>query len=264
VRGFTQDDAHIFCTPEQITAESVDFCALLMRVYRDFGFTDVRVKYSDRPPVRAGADEVWDRAEAALWQAVRAAGLDCELNPGEGAFYGPKLEFVLRDAIGREWQCGTLQVDLVLPERLDASYIGPDGRKHRPVMLHRAILGSIERFLGVLIEHHAGRLPLWLAPVQAVVATVTNEADAYALEVAERLRAAGVRAKADVSSDKISYKVRVHSLAKVPLLMAVGARETAGRSVSLRRLGGREQESLDLDAAIALCQRESAPPDRAA
>jgi threonyl-tRNA synthetase len=264
VRAFTQDDAHIFCTPEQITAESVDFCALLMRVYRDFGFSEVRVKYSDRPPVRAGADEVWDKAEAALWQAVQAAGLDCELNPGEGAFYGPKLEFVLRDAIGREWQCGTLQVDFVLPERLDAVYIGADGQKHRPVMLHRAILGSLERFIGVLIEHYAGRLPLWLAPLQVVVATVTNEADAYAREVAERLVVAGVRARADTSPDKISYKVRLHSLAKVQLIMAVGGREAAERSVSLRRLAGRAQEVLDLDAAIALCQRESAPPDMSA
>ena len=189
VRAFTQDDAHIFCTPEQITAESVAFCELLMQVYRDFGFTDVRVKFSDRPPVRAGEDAVWDQAEGALWEAVRAANLECTLNPGEGAFYGPKLEFVLRDAIGRDWQCGTLQVDFVLPERLDANYIGPDGAKHRPVMLHRAILGSLERFIGMLIEHYAGRLPVWLAPVQAVVATITNEADGYANEVVERLKA---------------------------------------------------------------------------
>jgi threonyl-tRNA synthetase len=263
VRGFTQDDAHIFCTPEQITAESVAFCGLLMQVYRDFGFDDVRVNFSDRPPVRAGADEVWDRAEAALREACDAAGLDTELNPGEGAFYGPKLEFVLRDAIGREWQCGTLQVDFVLPERLDANYIASDGQKHRPVMLHRAILGSMERFIGILIEHYAGRLPLWLAPVQVVVATVTNEADAYAEEVADALRAAGLRACADVSADKISYKVRQHSLAKVPLIMAVGGRESAARSVSLRRLGGKEQEALRLDAAISLCKREAAPPDLA-
>ncbi len=188
VRAFTQDDAHIFCTPEQITAESVAFCELLMQVYKDFGFEDVRVKFSDRPPVRAGADEVWDQAEAALWEAVRAANLECTLNPGEGAFYGPKLEFVLRDAIGRDWQCGTLQVDFVLPERLDANYIAPDGAKHRPVMLHRAILGSLERFIGVVIEHYAGRLPVWLAPVQAVVATITNEAEGYANEVLERLQ----------------------------------------------------------------------------
>ena len=262
VRAFTQDDAHIFCTPEQITSESVAFCELLMSVYRDFGFSDVRVKFSDRPPVRAGEDAVWDQAEGALWEAVRAAGLDCTLNPGEGAFYGPKLEFVLRDAIGRDWQCGTLQVDFVLPERLDAAYIGPDGAKHRPVMLHRAILGSLERFIGMLIEHYAGRLPLWLAPVQVVVATITNDADAYAREVVERLQAAGVRAQADIRADKIGYKVRDHSLKKVPLLLAVGAREQAERTVSLRRLGAQAQTAHSLDDAVALCQRESAPPDR--
>jgi threonyl-tRNA synthetase len=261
VRAFTQDDAHIFCTPEQITEESVAFVDLLRRVYRDFGFEDVRVKFSDRPPVRAGSDETWDRAEGSLWEAVRASGLETTLNPGEGAFYGPKLEFVLRDAIGRDWQCGTLQVDFVLPERLDASYVGPDGSKHRPVMLHRAILGSLERFIGVLVEHYAGRLPLWLAPVQAVVATITNEADPYAREVADRLAAAGVRAEADTRADKIGYKVREHSLAKVPLLVAVGAREEAERTVSLRRLGQSAQETLALDDLVTLCQRESAPPD---
>ena len=214
------------------------------------------MKFSDRPPVRAGEDAVWDQAEAALWEAVRAAGLECTLNPGEGAFYGPKLEFVLRDAIGRDWQCGTLQVDFVLPERLDANYIGPDGAKHRPVMLHRAILGSLERFIGMLIEHYAGRLPVWLAPVQAVVATITNEADGYAHEVVERLKAAGVRAEADTRADKIGYKVREHSLRKVPLLLAVGGREQAERTVSLRRLGDTAQTALSLDAAVALCQRE--------
>ena len=263
VRAFTQDDAHIFCTPEQINRESVAFCELLMQVYRDFGFTDVRVKFSDRPPVRAGSDEVWDKAEAALRSACEAAGIGTEPNPGEGAFYGPKLEFVLRDAIGRDWQCGTLQVDYVLPERLDASYIASDGQKHRPVMLHRAILGSLERFIGILIEHYAGRMPLWLAPVQVMVATVTNEADPYAREVAEALSAAGLRAATDLSPDKISYKVRQHSLAKVPLIMAVGGREGVERTVSLRRLGGKEQEVLQLDAAVALCQREATPPDLA-
>jgi threonyl-tRNA synthetase len=261
VRAFTQDDAHIFCTPEQVTAESVAFVDLLRSVYRDFGFGEPKVKFSDRPPVRAGSDEVWDRAEASLWEAVRASGLETTLNPGEGAFYGPKLEFVLRDAIGRDWQCGTLQVDFVLPERLDASYVGPDGAKHRPVMLHRAILGSLERFIGVLVEHYAGRLPLWLSPVQAVVATITNEADAYAREVADRLVAAGVRAEADTRADKIGYKVREHSLAKVPLLVAVGGRERAERTVSLRRLGQSAQETLALDDLATLCQRESAPPD---
>jgi threonyl-tRNA synthetase len=192
---------------------------------------------------------------------VRAAGLECTLNPGEGAFYGPKLEFVLRDAIGRDWQCGTLQVDFVLPERLDANYVGPDGAKHRPVMLHRAILGSLERFIGMLIEDCAGRLPVWLSPVQVVVATITNEADGYAHEVVQLLKAAGVRAEADTRADKIGYKVREHSLRKVPLLLAVGAREQAERTVSLRRLGGKEQTSHALDDVVSLCQRESAPPD---
>ncbi len=261
VRAFTQDDAHIFCTEDQITAESVRFCELLQQVYADFGFTDIHVKFSDRPAVRAGEDATWDRAEQALRDATEAAGLETTLNPGEGAFYGPKLEFVLRDAIGRDWQCGTLQVDFVLPERLDATYVGSDGAKHRPVMLHRAILGSMERFLGILIEHHAGRLPLWLAPVQVVVATVTNEADAYGAEVEAALKAAGIRVELDTRSDKISYKVREHSLAKVPLIMAVGGREAAARQVSLRRLGGEAQEVLSLDAAIALCQRESTAPD---
>ncbi len=262
VRAFTQDDAHIFCTEEQVTAESIAFCELLQQVYADFGFTDVSVKFSDRPAVRAGDDATWDRAEQALRDATEAAGLATTFNPGEGAFYGPKLEFVLRDAIGRDWQCGTLQVDFVMPERLDATYVGADGARHRPVMLHRAILGSMERFLGILIEHHAGRLPLWLAPVQVVVATVTNDADAYALEVGAALEKAGLRVERDTRSDKISYKVREHSLAKVPLIMAVGGRESAERTVSLRRLGSQAQEALSLDEAIAMCQRESAAPDR--
>ena len=261
VRAFTQDDAHIFCTADQITGESVAFVELLREIYRDFGFEDVRVKFSDRPPVRAGSDETWDQAEASLWEAVRAADLECTLNPGEGAFYGPKLEFVLRDAIGRDWQCGTLQVDFVLPDRLDAEYVGADGAKHRPVMLHRAILGSLERFIGVLIEQYAGKLPLWLAPVQIVVATVTNEADAYAREVVATLQGAGLRAEADTGADKISYKVRQHSLAKVPLILAVGAREQAERTVSLRRLGSQQQTSMGLDEAAAALQAEALPPD---
>ncbi|MCS6878132.1 MAG: threonine--tRNA ligase [Geminicoccaceae bacterium] len=263
VRAFTQDDAHIFCTPEQITSESVAFVDLLRSVYADFGFPSFKVRFADRPPVRAGSDEVWDQAERALEEACAAAGVEFELNPGEGAFYGPKLEFVLEDAIGRAWQCGTLQVDFVLPERLDASYIGPDGAKHRPVMLHRAILGSLERFIGILIEHYAGKLPVWLAPVQAVVATITNEVDDWAREVHARLAAAGVRAELDLRPDKISYKVREHSLAKVPFILAVGAREKAQGTVALRRLGSREQEILALDAALALCLRESTPPDLA-
>ncbi len=260
VRAFTQDDAHIFCMPEQITAETAAFCELLMQVYRDFGFDEVRINFADRPAVRAGDDGIWDAAEAALWRAVRETGLEVKLNPGEGAFYGPKLEFVLQDAIGREWQCGTLQVDFVLPERLDASYVGADGAKHRPVMLHRAILGSFERFIGILLEHYAGRLPLWLAPVQIVVATITNEADDYAREVASRLAAAGLRVETDTGSEKISYKVRQHSLAKIPIILVVGAREVQERRVMVRRLGVREQESLPLEAAIARFVEEARAP----
>jgi threonyl-tRNA synthetase len=263
VRAFTQDDGHIFCTTDQITSETIAFCDLLKSVYRDFGFDDVRVNFADRPPVRAGSDEVWDRAEQALRQATEAAGLETHPNPGEGAFYGPKLEFMMRDAIGREWQCGTHQVDFVLPERLNASYIGEDGQKHRPVMLHRAILGSLERFIAILIEQHAGRLPLWLAPVQAVVATITNDADAYARKVGEALGRAGLRHELDLRSDKIGYKVREHSLAKVPLILAVGRREGEERTVSVRRLGEARQESLALDRAVALFVDEARPPDLA-
>jgi threonyl-tRNA synthetase len=260
VRAFTQDDAHIFCTEDQIVGETERFCALLMSIYRDFGFEDVRVKFSDRPPVRAGSDETWDRAERSLKEATEAAGLSYELNPGEGAFYGPKLEFVLRDAIGRDWQCGTLQVDFVLPERLDASYVGEDGQKHRPVMLHRAILGSFERFLGVLIEHYAGRLPLWLAPVQAVVATITSDADDYARDILKACAAAGLRAAVDTRNEKINYKVREHSLAKVPAMLVVGKREAAEGTVALRRLGGKDQEVLALDEAIHRLESEAAMP----
>src|SRR5487761_1572175 len=263
VRAFTQDDAHIFCTEDQITAESIAFCDLLRSVYRDFGFEDVSVKFSDRPTKRAGDDAVWDKAEAALKAACAAAGLRTTLNPGEGAFYGPKLEFVLRDALGRDWQCGTLQVDFVLPERLDAHYIGEDGQRHRPVMLHRAILGSLERFIAILIEQHAGRFPLWLAPVQAVVATITSDADAYAGVVLEALTKAGLRAAADLRNEKINLKVREHSLAKVPLLLVVGAREAETQSVALRRLGGKEQEILALGEAIARLKGEAAVPSAA-
>jgi threonyl-tRNA synthetase len=260
VRSFVQDDAHIFCTEDQVTSETRAFCDLLQTVYADFGFTDVVVKFSDRPEVRAGDDAVWDKAESALKAAVDEAGLDYTLNPGEGAFYGPKLEFVLRDAIGRDWQCGTLQVDFVLPERLDADYVGVDGNKQRPVMLHRAILGSFERFIGILIENYAGRMPLWLAPVQVVVATITSAADGYAQEVAEALAAAGIRAELDIRNEKINYKVREHSLAKVPAIMVVGAQELEARSVALRRLGGKDQELLALDDAVARLKQESAPP----
>ena len=260
VRAFTQDDAHIFCTEEQITAESVAFCNLLLSVYRDFGFIDVAIKLADRPPVRAGSDEVWDKAEAWLKDAVAATGLPYTLNPGEGAFYGPKLEFALRDAIGRDWQCGTLQVDFVLPERLDASYIGEDGQRHRPVMLHRAIFGSMERFIAILIEQYAGRFPLWLAPIQVVVATITSDADAYAEEVRAACAAAGLRVEADLRNEKINYKIREHSLAKIPALLVVGKREAETGSVALRRLGGKEQEVLALGETIARLTEEAAVP----
>ena len=260
VRAFTQDDAHIFCTEDQVTAESIAFCDLLLSVYRDFGFDDVAIKFADRPPVRAGSDEVWDRAEAALRDAVEAAGLSYTLNPGEGAFYGPKLEFVLRDALGRDWQCGTLQLDFVLPERLDASYVGEDGGRHRPAMLHRAIFGSLERFIGVLIEHYAGRFPLWLAPVQIVVASITSEGAEYAAEVARECAAAGLRVELDAGNEKITYKVREHSLAKVPIMLVVGRREVANRSVALRRLGGKEQEALALGEAVARLKQEATVP----
>ncbi|MDA8232936.1 MAG: threonine--tRNA ligase [Magnetospirillum sp.] len=260
VRAFTQDDAHIFCTEDQITAETVAFCELLKSVYADFGFTDVRVKFSDRPEKRAGSDAIWDKAEAALVEASRAAGLETVLNPGEGAFYGPKLEFALRDAIGRDWQCGTLQVDFVLPERLDASYVAEDGSRKRPVMLHRAILGSFERFLGILIEHHAGRFPLWLAPVQVVVATIVSEADGFAREVQAALAAAGLRAEVDLRNEKITYKIREHSVAKVPVILVVGRREAEERTVAMRRLGGSEQEIIALDQSVATLVAEAAPP----
>ncbi|MBL6959246.1 MAG: threonine--tRNA ligase, partial [Rhodospirillales bacterium] len=217
VRAFTQDDAHIFCTEDQITSETEIFCKLLLDIYKDFGFEDVVIKFSDRPEIRAGDDATWDKAEKALLDATQATGLETELNPGEGAFYGPKLEFVLRDTIGRDWQCGTLQVDFVLPERLDANYIGEDGEKHRPVMLHRAILGSFERFIGILVEHYAGRFPLWLAPLQIVVATITSDADAYAEQVLAALKEAGLEAEADLRNEKINYKIREHSHAKVPV-----------------------------------------------
>ena len=262
VRAFTQDDAHIFATEDQVTAETERFCTLLTSVYADFGFEHVQVKFSDRPEVRAGGDEVWDKAETALLDAVRAAGLDVERNPGEGAFYGPKLEFVLRDAIGRDWQCGTFQVDFVLPERLNAAYVDESGEKRRPVMLHRAILGSFERFIGMLIEHYAGRFPLWLAPVQAVVATITGDADEYAREVFARLREAGLRAELDLRNEKIGYKVREHSVAKVPAMLVVGRREAGQGTVALRRLGSRAQEMLAVADSIHTLSEEAAVPSR--
>ena len=261
VRAFTQDDAHIFCTEEQIAPETVKFVELLSSVYRDFGFDSFRVKFSDRPASRAGSDEVWDRAEGALKAACVTAGVEYELNPGEGAFYGPKLEFVLRDAIGRDWQCGTLQVDFVLPERLDASYVGEDSARARPVMLHRAILGSFERFLGILIEQYAGRFPIWLAPVQAVVASIVTDAAPYAEEVAAALRARGLSAQADVRNEKINLKVREHSLAHVPALLVVGRREAEAGTVALRRLGSDAQEVLPLAEAVGRLAEEALPPD---
>jgi threonyl-tRNA synthetase len=256
VRAFTQDDAHIFCTPEQITEESIAVCQLILGIYRDFGFEDVRIKFADRPEVRVGEDAVWDQSEAALLKALEVAGLDYTHNPGEGAFYGPKLEFVLRDAIGRDWQCGTLQVDLNMPGRLGATYVGEDGEKHLPVMLHRAMFGSLERFIGILIEHHAGNLPLWLSPVQVKVLTITSDADDYAREVVAACAARGLRAEADLRNEKISYKVREHSVAKVPVLLAVGAREVENRSVAVRRLGSKQQKVTPLDDALAALETE--------
>ena len=261
VRQMTQDDAHIFCREDQITAESVAFCELLLSVYRDLGFDEVKVRLATRPDVRAGEDAVWDRAEKGLADAVEAAGLDYSVAPGEGAFYGPKLEFHLKDAIGRTWQCGTIQLDFVLPERLDASYIGEDSARHRPVMLHRAILGSMERFIGILIENYEGKFPLWLAPVQAVVTTITSDADPYAEEMLQAMRAAGLRAEIDLRNEKINYKVREHSVAKVPAIFVAGRREAEERTVSIRRLGSQQQETLPLDQAIAALVAEATPPD---
>ncbi|MDC3234709.1 threonine--tRNA ligase [Candidatus Puniceispirillum sp.] len=263
VRAFTQDDAHIFCTEDQINDESVEFCSLLQSIYADFGFDDVRVKFSDRPEMRAGDDATWDRAEAALTDATKAAKLETVLNPGEGAFYGPKLEFVLRDAIGRDWQCGTLQVDFVLPDRLDAEYVGEDGHRHRPVMLHRAILGSMERWIGILIEQYAGRFPPWLAPVQIVVASITDQANDYACEIADAAADLGLRVEKDLRNEKISYKVREHSVMKVPFILAVGGREAEAGTVALRRLGSNEQRVIDTNEALAMLRAESLAPDMA-
>jgi len=260
VRAFTQDDAHIFCTEDQIVSETKDFCDLLLSVYKDFGFEEVAVKFSDRPETRSGDDATWDRAENALKEATIAAGLDFTLNPGEGAFYGPKLEFVLRDAIGRDWQCGTLQVDFVLPERLDANYVGEDGAKHRPVMLHRAILGSFERFIGILIEQYSGKFPMWMTPTQAVVATITDSAKDYADSVVQKLRGAGLRVEGDTRNEKINYKVREHSVNKVPVILVVGAREAEEGTVAIRRLGGKQQEIMPIEDAIAtLCEEAKMP-----
>jgi threonyl-tRNA synthetase len=261
VRGFVQDDAHIFLMESQIEEEAVKFVTLLFEMYRELGFDPPTVKFSTRPEQRIGSDDVWDKAEAALSGACRALGINPVLNPGDGAFYGPKLDFVVKDAIGREWQTGTFQCDFNLPKRLGAEYVGEDGARHTPVMLHRAILGSLERFIGVLIEHYAGKFPLWLAPVQAVVATIVSDADAYAQEVVAALGARGLRAEVDLRNEKINYKVRAHSLAKVPLIVVVGAREAAERTVSLRRLGSEKQAVTTLDEALRLLAQEAGAPD---
>ncbi|MHA6344519.1 threonine--tRNA ligase [Roseivivax sp. CAU 1761] len=261
VRGFTQDDAHIFCREDQIEDETRRFIDFLAGIYRDLGFEGFKVKFSDRPETRAGSDAVWDKSEAALKSATIAAGCEFELNPGEGAFYGPKLEFVLTDAIGRDWQCGTLQVDFVLPERLDATYIGSDGAKHRPVMLHRAVLGSFERFIGILIEEHSGKLPFWLAPRQVVVASIVSEADDYIREVVAELTRAGIRAEADLRNEKINYKVREHSVGKVPVILAVGHREVEERTVTVRRLGEKQTEVAGLAEITERLAAEATPPD---
>ena len=260
VRAFTQDDAHIFCTENQITNESKIVCELILSIYKDFGFTDVIIKYSDRPEKRVGEDHVWDKAEKALKEAVKATGLAYTINPGEGAFYGPKLEFVLRDAIGRDWQCGTLQVDLNLPSRLGATYIDEDGQKKTPVMLHRALFGSLERFIGILIEHYAGHLPLWLSPLQVMVTTITSDSDNYAYQVCDALKSAGIRAKTDVRNEKIGYKIREHSNAKVPIIIALGKKEFEEKTVSVRRLGSQETKVIKLDDIIAALQNESSIP----
>tara|TARA_B100000959_G_scaffold282975_1_gene350676 strand:- start:669 stop:2594 length:1926 start_codon:yes stop_codon:yes gene_type:complete len=260
VRAFTQDDAHIFCTEDQITEESKIVCDLILSIYKDFGFDDVRIKFSDRPEKRVGEDAVWDKAEEALRQAMEATKLQYTLNPGEGAFYGPKLEFVLRDAIGRDWQCGTLQVDLNLPERLGATYVAEDGKKKIPVMLHRALFGSLERFTGILIEHYAGHLPLWLSPSQIVVATITSDSDNYAFDVKDQLIKNGLRSEVDIRNEKIGYKIREHSNSKIPIILAVGKKEAEDKTVSVRRIGSSETKVMKLKELINNLQKESASP----
>jgi threonyl-tRNA synthetase len=261
VRGFTQDDGHIFCTEDQILPESVNFTTLLQKVYKDFGFTDIIYKVATRPAQRIGSDEIWDKAEHALMESLRASHCDFEIAPGDGAFYGPKIEYTLKDAIGRQWQCGTIQVDFSMAERLDAEYVGEDGGRHRPVMLHRAILGSFERFLGILIEEHAGRFPLWLAPVQVVVATIVDEAAPFAREAAAALQKAGVAVSLDLRNEKINRKVVDHIDQRVPVLAVIGRREAEEGTIVLRRLPGRDQETLKLADAVALLAAEATPPD---
>ena len=260
VRAFTQDDAHIFCTENQITNESKIVCELILSIYKDFGFTDVIIKYSDRPEKRVGEDHVWDKAEKALKEAVKATGLAYTINPGEGAFYGPKLDFILRDAIGRDWQCGTLQVDLNLPGRLGATYIDADGQKKTPVMLHRALFGSLERFTGILIEHYAGNLPFWLSPLQIVVATITSDSDNYADNIFNQLRDKGLRVEKDIRNEKIGYKIREHSIAKIPVIMVIGKKEIENKTVSLRKLGSEKTETFKIDEITKILFKESLSP----
>ena len=262
VRGFTQDDGHIFCREDQIESETAVYIKFLSGIYADLGFDNFKVKFSDRPELRSGSDDVWEKAETALLNATRAAGIEPELNPGEGAFYGPKLEFVLTDAIGRDWQCGTHQVDFVLPERLDANYIGEDGIKHRPVMLHRATLGSFERFIGILIENYSGRLPFWLSPRQVVVASIVSDANKYVSKVVDQLKKAGVRAESDLRNEKINYKVREHSVSKVPVILAVGMKEVEDNSVSMRRLGSKQSQVLSVDEVVLNLSIEAKAPDQ--
>jgi threonyl-tRNA synthetase len=262
VRAFTQDDAHLFCTPDQITEEAVKVTELILSIYRDFGFSDVRIKFSDRPPKRVGSDEVWDKAEAALRQASEAAGIETTLNPGEGAFYGPKLEFVLRDAIGRDWQCGTLQVDFNLPVRLGASYVGEDSQKHTPVMLHRAMFGSLERFIGILLEHYAGKLPTWLAPLQVVVMGITNAQDEYCLEVAENLKNQGLRVETDLRYEKVGFKIREHTIKRVPYLLVAGDREVEAHTLAVRTRSGKDLGTMELKEFSALLCDEVASRGR--
>ena len=257
VRNFVQDDAHIFCTEGQINSETVEFCKLLMKIYNDFGFTKVKVKFSDRPEVRAGDNSVWDKSESALRSAIQEAGLEYEMNPGEGAFYGPKLEFVLTDAVGRDWQCGTLQVDFVLPERLDAEYIAPGGQKQRPVMLHRAIIGTFERFIGILIEEYAGKFPLWLAPVQVGIVGITNDLDEHIEKLNAKLIRSGIRSELDISREKVNYKIRNFSNQKVPMIAIIGKKEQEDGTVTLRRLGVEEQDTVSVDKLIEIVQLET-------
>jgi len=261
VRAFTQDDAHIFCTEDQITTESKNVCDLILSIYKDFGFENVRINYSDRPKKRVGSDDIWDKAEKALMDAAEATGLKYSLNSGDGAFYGPKLDFVLRDAIGRDWQCGTLQVDLNLPGRLSATYIGEDGQKKTPVMLHRALFGSLERFTGILIEHYAGHLPFWLSPLQIIIATITSDSDIYADNIFNQLKDSGLRVEKDIRNEKIGYKIREHSAAKIPVIMVIGKKESENKTVSVRRLGSEKNEIYKIDEILKILCKESLAPN---